>query len=80
MKPILFWVGQIGIILEIAGAAYLVFAAYKTKKSLRNKSHTMDGADVMEYTLIEVRRQYEKELTGFSLFVIGLIMQFIGGF
>ena len=78
MNPILFWVGQIGIILEIAGAGYIVFAAYKSKKSLQNKSHTIDAADVMESTLIEVRSQYEKEFWAFAFFGVGLIMQFLG--
>ena len=49
-------------------------------KNLKNKSHTIDAADVMESTLIEVRGQYKKELMGFSLLAIGLIMQFFGGF
>lgn len=76
----LWWVGQTGIIVEIVGAAYLVYAAYKSKQILKNKSHTINAADVMESTLIEVRGQYEKELIGFSILVVGLIMQFIGGF
>lgn len=80
MELCLFWVGQTGIILEIAGAAYIVFAAYKSKQVLKNKSHTKDAADVMESTLIEVRSQYEKELKGFSLLAVGLVMQFVGGF
>lgn len=76
----LFWVGQTGIVFETIGAAYIVLAAYKSHKNLKNKSHTIDAADVMESTLIEVRGQYKKELMGFSLLVIGLIMQFLGGF
>ena len=80
MNCILFWLGQIGIAFEIIGAGYIVFAAYKSYKNLKNKSHTIDAADVMESTLIEVRGQYKKELIGFSLLSIGLIMQFLGGF
>jgi len=80
MNCTLFWIGQIGIVSEIFGAAYIVFAAYKSHTNLKNKSHTIDGADVMESTLIEVRGQYKKELIGFSVLAIGLIMQFIGNF
>jgi len=80
MNCTLFWIGQIGIVFEVFGAAYIVIAAYKSHINLKNKSHSIDGADVMESTLIEVRRQYKKELIGFSILLIGLVMQFIGNF
>jgi len=80
MVDYLFHIGQGGIILEILGAGYIVYAAYKSNKNLQGKSHTIDAADVMESTLIEVRNQYKKEIIGFALLVFGLIMQFIGGF
>lgn len=80
MNRILFWVGQIGIILEVIGAGYIVFAAYRSHMNLKNKSHSIDAADVMESTLDEVRGQYKKELIGFSILLIGLAMQFIGNF
>lgn len=80
MESILFWVGQSGIALEVFGAGYIVYAAYKSNKNLKGKSHTIDAADVMESTLAEVRQQYKKELVGFALLSIGLIMQFFGGF
>ena len=76
----LFWVGQAGIIFEVLGAGYIVIAAYKAQKNLEDKSHTIDAADVMESTMLEVRGQYKKEVIGFSILAIGLIMQFVGGF
>lgn len=76
----LFWLGQIGIVFEIAGAGYIVYAAFQAHKNLKGKSHTIDAADVMETTMEEVRNQYKKELIGFSLLAVGLVMQFIGGF
>ena len=80
MNCTLFWIGQIGIFLEVIGAGYIVFAAYKSHTNLKNKSHSIDAADLMESTLIEVRGQYKKELKGFSILLIGLAMQFIGNF
>ena len=50
MNCTLFWVGQMGIIFEIIGAAYIVYAAYKSHINLKNKSHTIDAADVMDVT------------------------------
>ncbi len=76
----LLWIGQTGIVIEIFGAGYIVYASYQAHKNLTGKSHTIDAADVMESTLIELRDQYKKELWGFSLLALGLVMQFIGGF
>jgi len=80
MNCTLFWIGQVGIFFEVTGAAYIVFAAYRSYTNLKNKSHTKDAADVMESTMSEVRGQYKKELKGFSILLLGLIMQFIGNF
>ena len=73
-----YW-GGIGIFVEIIGAGFLVFAAYKTKQKLEGKSHTIDAGDVIESTLHELKGQYKTQLIGFFIIFLGLIMQLVSG-
>ena len=57
MNSTLFWVGQSGIILEVIGAGYIVFAAYKSHRNLKDKFHTLDAADLMQSTADELKPQ-----------------------
>jgi len=74
-----YWLGEIGIIVEIIGAGFFVFVAYRTKQKLEGKSHTIDAADVIESTLQELKGQYKTQLVGFFIIFFGLVMQFVGG-
>ena len=70
----LWYAGQIGIVLEIFGAAYIVYSAFKAKKSI-NK----DVFEVNELHTV-LLNQAREESVGFAMLAIGLVLQFIGGF
>lgn len=80
-----YWlVGEAGIVIEVIGAGYIVYSAYDSKKTMErhvNTANTINGIGgaVSELTRI-VGSQFEQEAVGFLILVMGLIMQFIGGF
>lgn len=77
-----YWaIGQAGIVLEIVGAATLVISAWKaSRKILKHKT----DIDHIQYAVDELisytNGQFRTQAIGFVLLVLGLVMQFIGGF
>lgn len=79
----LFWlIGQLGIVLEVIGAGYIVYAAFKSRKELEGiEPETFGGMGEMSVRMFKlINKQFKNEAVGFSLLGIGLVMQFIGGF
>lgn len=73
-------VGQVGIVIELIGAAIIVYGSWKTRRQMAGLDGTMDGAtDAIENLLGAVRDQFSREMTGFALLAVGLAMQFAGG-
>ena len=77
-----FWlIGQSGIVLEVFGAAYIVYSALMSRKEMKGLTSTMDGIGESVDKLISVAsNQFNRELVGFLFLAIGLSMQFLGGF
>lgn len=74
-------VGELGILVEIVGAGLIVFFAYSAKRRVATLETHMDGIQQAVDTLIdEVRSQFRKQITGFLLLGLGLIMQLVGNF
>lgn len=78
-RSVVWWINEIGILLEIVGATIVVFAAFRTRKQIK------DIGDVWKPSLPEqlrdvISNQAFTELKGFVLLAVGLICQMIGGF
>ena len=80
---IYFIVGQIGIFLEVCGAGYIVYSAYRSKSEISKIEKPESFGGVGE-TAIKVhalvKSQFANEAKGFSVLFVGLAMQFLGGF
>ncbi len=78
------WViGQAGIVLEVLGAAFIVFSAFKSRKEISKIENPASYGGVGETSILVVKlikNQFKNEAFGFFLLGLGLIMQFIGGF
>lgn len=79
-RGILWWIGQSGIALEITGALYIVIAAFKNKKLVKEVAGTWDGLGHLSNVKEAIQGQAITELRGFLLLGIGLVLQLIGGF
>lgn len=75
-------IGQAGILLELIGAAYMVYAAYTSRCTLLGiDPKTFGGVGQMAERTHEILNgQVKDELIGFSFLAIGLLMQFASGF
>jgi hypothetical protein len=77
----LWLVGEAGIVIELIGAGYIVYASMQSRRRMAGLNSTMDGmSDAVDELMAAVRTQFDKEIVGFLLLAIGLAMQFIGGF
>lgn len=75
----LWYIGQAGILLEIAGAALIVFHAYSSKRSAEHLRADLDHIEEAVNTVRdEIKSQFKKQVVGFILFGAGLAMQFAG--
>ncbi len=74
--------GLAGIVLELIGAAYMVYEAYKSRKSLEGIDPKAFGGvgEMAEQTHGIISGQVKNEIIGFSLLGIGLLMQFASSF
>lgn len=79
-RSCLWWVGQLGIVLEILGAAFIVMAAYKNRKKVEQVANTWEGLGHLSDIKEAIQGQAITELRGFLLLGIGLVLQFLGGF
>lgn len=77
----LWFVGQAGIALEIFGAGLIVYFAYTAKRKVSRLTTDIDHIqEAVDTVLDEVGSQFKKQIAGFLLLGLGLIMQFIGNF
>ena len=80
-----YWlVGQVGIVLEVFGAGYILYSAYDSKKRIDRHTKTANTINGIGDAVSELARivgsQFKQEAVGFLILVMGLIMQFVGGF
>ncbi len=77
----LWYIGQAGIALEIVGAGLIVYFAYEAKQKVSVLKTDMDHLqEAIDTVLEEVGSQFRKQIAGFLLLGLGLIMQFVGNF
>lgn len=74
------WVmSPVGIGLELIGAGYIVHAAWQARREMLGRKVHLDAIEhSVEALLAAVRSQFRKELVGFGLLGVGLLLQFIG--
>lgn len=71
------WLNQIGILVEVAGAAYLVWCALRSRRAVMEMKTDLDSIEHSVQALLnEVRGNFTNQRIGFVLLVIGLLMQF----
>lgn len=73
------YINQADIILEVLGAALIVFSAFKTRKEIKDVPDSYD-ADLTSKLRDIISNQAFTELGGFGLLAVGLVMHFIGSF
>lgn len=77
----LWTIGQAGIVIEISGAVTIVISAYKSSSKIRQHKTDTDHVEAAIKQLMEdTSNQFKTQSIGFVLLVIGLAMQFTGGF
>ena len=75
-QQLAWWLNQIGIIVEIAGAGYLVFCAWQSRRVVAGMKTDLDSIEhSVEALLREVRDNFSNQLLGFIFLVLGLLMQ-----
>ncbi len=77
MTPHSAWLpNQIGILVEIAGAGYLVWCALRSSRTVMEMKTDLDSIEHSVQALLdEVRGNFRNQRIGFVLLVIGLLMQ-----
>ena len=72
--------GQLGILVELAGAGYLVMQAYRAARATPPGETTYGrlGPDVTEAVQAPVKA-LPSQVWGFVLVAVGLVMQFVAG-
>jgi len=79
-----FWAaGQLGLVLDFAGAGWLLWAAIKTThqaQRLIHPPHTFGGVgEAAQMAHNQMLDQARVHLVGFGLLAVGLLLQLIGG-
>lgn len=73
--------GQAGIVIEILGAGTIVISAFRSSRKIRQHKTDIDHVeDAIKQLMEDTRNQFKTQSIGFALLVIGLTMQFVGGF
>lgn len=76
-----FWlVTELGILLEIVGAVYIVLGSLRARRKIDRMFHGLEGLLEIRNIREILQNQARMELNGFLFLSTGLIMQFIGGF
>jgi uncharacterized membrane protein len=76
-----FWLAtQVGILLEIVGALYIVLGSFRARRKIDFIFKGFEGLKELRNIRDILRNQARMELIGFLFLSSGLIMQFIGGF
>lgn len=76
--PWLWWCGQLGIMLEIIGAALIVISAFQARSRIKDVSDTWDGDLTVKIRDLIASQAYS-QLIGFCLLALGLLGQFASG-
>lgn len=71
----------IGMALQLCGGAWLVFAAWRTRRKLRGfaERQTWDGqSDSLVDLAAEVSGQFRDQAVGFAALFLGTLLQLLG--
>jgi hypothetical protein len=69
---------QTGIVLQVLAAAYIVFQAYRTTRTLEDMKITFDSIEhVIARLGSEMRGQFKHQVIGFALLALGAILQLL---
>jgi hypothetical protein len=77
---LLWFVGQVGILLELSGALYIALVSVSIHSRVRRLFSNFDGWRELPRLIGEVRQQAKTDIIGFLLLAAGLLLQFVGGF
>jgi hypothetical protein len=81
MNSELFWyVGQLGLLLEIVGALYIALASISIHQKISNLFFDLWGFREVPKLVATMRNQARTDITGFLMLASGLVLQFIGNF
>lgn len=75
----LWWVNEVGILLEIVGAMIIVVAAFRSRTRIKDIEDTWNAELAVKLRDIIASQAFTK-LKGFGLLALGLLGQMIGGF
>ena len=76
-----FWiVGQIGILLELAGALYIAISSISAHKRIERLFHNFLGFREIPGIIETMANQTRTDTKGFTMLAVGLMLQFIGNF
>lgn len=79
-RDIFWYLNEIGILLEIVGALYIVLGSYRARGRIRKMFDGFQGLKELTQIREVLRDQAKMELYGFLFLGGGLILQFISGF
>lgn len=81
MNPQHFWiVGQVGLLLETAGAAYIALSSISMHRRIERLFFDIWGFREIPRIVATMQNQTKSDIRGFILLTVGLILQFVGNF
>ena len=81
MTPQNFWIiGQVGLLLEIAGAAYIALSSISIHRRIERLFFDIWGFREIPRIVTTMQNQTKSDIRGFILLTVGLILQFVGNF
>lgn len=76
----LWLLGQLGILLEIAGALYIAAASFSIHQRVGRLFVDIWGLRELPRIVDAMQNQARSDITGFLLLAAGLLLQFVGNF
>ena len=73
------WTSEIGILLELGGALWIVRAAFRNRRRVEGLDGTWKGMDKLPDVAAAIQGQAITQFWGFVFLGLGLALQFIGG-
>lgn len=81
MNSQFFWyLGQLGLLLEIVGALYIAVSSISIHQRIRRLLFDLWGFREIPRIVMTMQNQARTDITGFLLLAGGLMLQFIGNF
>jgi len=77
---LLWYLGEAGILLEIAGAWYMVQANVRARRRIQSLFRGWEGLRELPHIKKVLQNQARTEIIGFAMLGVGLVMQFTAGF